>query len=101
MGWELRGGRRYYTRSRKVGGRVLREYIGRGPEAELAAALDAARRAEQTRRRQAARAEQARLAGADSLLLSFVELAELLARASLVTAGYRQHARGHWRRRRP
>jgi hypothetical protein len=100
MGWELRGGRRYYTRSRKVGGRVLREYLGRGPEAELAAALDAARRAEQARRRRAARAEQQRTAVADSLVLSFCSQVELVARAALVAAGHRQHARGQWRRRR-
>jgi hypothetical protein len=42
MGWE----RGYYYRSRKVGGRVVREHVGRGPVAELAAQLDDIRREE-------------------------------------------------------
>src|SRR4051794_33134515 len=98
MGWQVRGRRRYYTRSRKVNGRVKREYVGCGAEAELAAALDAARRSAREAQRKAARAERARLAGADSLVLSFCELAELLMRASLLTSGCHQHARGRWRR---
>jgi hypothetical protein len=100
MAWVRRGLKQYYYRTRRKGQRVLREYFGSGPEAEVAAALDAARRAEQVRRRRAARAEQQRTAVADSLVRSFWELAELLLRASLAAAGYRQHARGHWRKKR-
>ena len=41
MAWESRQrGRQYYTRSRRVGGRVKRTYIGTGPVAERAAAID-------------------------------------------------------------
>jgi len=45
MSWEVRDGLRYYTRSTKRNGRILREWVGRGPHAEQAAAADAARRA--------------------------------------------------------
>ena len=41
MAWEPRGrSHRYYTRSRRVDGKVQPIYFGRGPEAKLAAALD-------------------------------------------------------------
>ncbi len=48
MAWESRTGteRRYYTRSRKIRGRVVREYVGRGSKAEIEAALDQERREE-------------------------------------------------------
>jgi len=42
MGWDKDG--RYYTRSRREGGRVMREYVGRGPLAELEAAYDRSQR---------------------------------------------------------
>jgi len=42
VGWEARkkGTRRYYTRSRREDGRVVREYIGGGVLGRLAAQLD-------------------------------------------------------------
>ena len=45
MSWEVRGGKKYYTRSRRVDGRVLREYVGGGLAGEYAAELDAEARA--------------------------------------------------------
>ena len=47
MGWE-RG--RYYTRSRKVNGRVAREYLGTGEAAQQAARQDASARQEREAR---------------------------------------------------
>lgn len=97
MGWD-KG--RYYTRSRKVNGRVVREYIGRGEVAELAAQSDAINHADREARREARRAEKAKLDALDASVQELDELANLLARAALLAAGYRQHNRGEWRRRR-
>ena len=96
MGWE----RGYYYRVRKEGGRVVREYVGRGPQAELVARLDAHQRQERDKDRAALAAERARLETLDAPLNELSELAELLARAALLAAGFHQHKRGEWRKRR-
>ena len=56
MGWE-KG--RYYTRSRKVKGRVVREYIGAGRIGELTAELDAIERERRDLKRHEARSLRA------------------------------------------
>lgn len=101
MAWETRRGRgRYYTRSRREGGRVVREYVGTGPLAELTAQVDALARGERERRRaaEAGRREQHR--ELEAALQELCEGADALARAALLLAGYRQHNRGEWRRKR-
>jgi hypothetical protein len=95
MCWE-RG--RYYTRTRKVDGGAIREYLGRGPEAHLAAALDAARRQERKARRLALQAEAERRRAVDLPLRAFGRLSDLLAGAALVLAGFHRHDRGPWRK---
>jgi hypothetical protein len=99
MSWESREGREYYTRSRRVGGRIRRQYVGRGELAELAAAADASRRAQSRRQAEEQRAARARWQAAEQLLRQLDAGVELLAHAALLAAGYRQHARGAWRRR--
>ncbi len=100
MGWEVRGRRRYYTRSRKVNGRVVREYVGAGAVGELAAAADALRRADRLAESEARRAEQARWREALAPLLELSRAADLLARTALLAAGFHQHSRSSWRRKR-
>ena len=101
MAWETRErGGRYYTRSRKVGGRVVREYVGAGRVAELAAALDAAERRERAEERQRLREAEATDAPAFAALADLGAVLDGLAAAFLIGAGYRRHNRGEWRRRR-
>ena len=101
MAWETRKrGGRYYTRSRKIGGRVIREYVGAGLRGELAAAADAQARAERETEMAARQAEQERMEAAIAPLEEFYDSVETLTRASLLLAGYHQHHRGEWRRRR-
>ena len=52
MAWERRGKHRFYYHSRRVNGRVIKEYFGRGPMAEAAAALFEARREAQRHAKQ-------------------------------------------------
>lgn len=101
MGWETRArGGRYYTRSRRVGGRVVREYIGTGRVAELAAMLDAAERRARSAERNNLRLAEAGDAPAFGALTELGRVLDGLAAAFLIEAGYRRHHRGEWRRRR-
>ena len=99
--WERRErGGLYYTRSRKVGGRVIREYVGGGILGELAAQMDALER--ERREEQAARwkEEQQDLDALEALVNELSEASDLLIRAALLASGYHQHNRGEWRLRR-
>ena len=101
MGWERRArGGQYYTRSRKVDGRVVREYVGGGLAGELAAQADAQVRGERATEGQAWRAERARIATADDALMDLCGLTEVVVHGALLMAGYHQHHRGEWRRSR-
>ena len=92
MGWERRAQCRdsYYYVSRKVGGRVVKTYIGRGPLAEVAAAQDAAVKAEKRASIAAVRNMATLMAPADSALRALAHICELLAAANLAAAGYRR-----------
>jgi hypothetical protein len=96
MAWE----RGYYYRVRKEGGRVVREYFGKDKLAELMARIDAINRADREAEREARRAEKAELDALDADVKELDDLADLLAQAAMLAAGYRQHKRGEWRRKR-
>ena len=98
MGWEPRErGGLYYTRSRREGGRVVREYVGSGEIAEALAQADETirrvRELEWARRR----AEAERLEALADPVLRLDEAADELLRAELVAAGFHRH-KGVWRR---
>jgi hypothetical protein len=99
--WERRErGGLYYTRSRKVDARVVREYIGGGILGELAARMDEHERRQ--RKEQAAywEEEQQDLDVLEALVDELAEASDLLTRAALLAAGYHLHNRGEWRLRR-
>jgi hypothetical protein len=96
VAWE----RGYYYRVRKVNGRVVREYCGNGPLAQLAAAQDEMERSQRRLRRLAERRHREEMEAFDAQVSEVDQLADLLAQAALIAAGYRQHDRGQWRRKR-
>lgn len=100
MAWEQRGNNSYYYRSRKIGGRVVKEYIGAGLTAEIVAARDEAARERRHAERERERAELRRLAAIEAEYAVFARACDALAAAALLAVGYRQHARGAWRKRR-
>lgn len=96
MGWE----RGYYYRVRKVNGRVVREYVGAGKVADLIAQMDALIREQRRLEALRLRQEKDELKALDADLKAVNEKIELAARAALTAAGFRQHKRGEWRKRR-
>jgi hypothetical protein len=101
MTWETRKNRgRYYTRSRRKNGHVVREYIGAGQIGEAAAAADAYDRGQRKAESERLRAQVVAWREADALLDHLATATALLARAALEKAGYHQHRRGKWRKRR-
>ena len=100
MGWETRGHRgHYYTRSRRIDGRVVREYIGCGRKGELAAIADTERRAQREAERAAIRAERERVQAIDAELAALHQIVDQLTRSALLAAGFERHKR-QWRHRR-
>ena len=100
MAWHRVGLRRYYYRNQNVAGRSVRRYVGTGPVAELAAAADELRKLKRVIADRERKAEQARRHQAEAPLGALCRLTDFLTRATFVTAGYHQHDRGAWRRRR-
>jgi hypothetical protein len=100
VAWEKRErGSSYYTRSRKVDGRVIREYVGGGVMGEIAALEDAYERRRREEEAAYWKEERQRLATLMASVEGLCEAAQILAQAHLVASGYRRTG-GHWRRRR-
>lgn len=101
MSWERRQARgRYYTRTRRVNGRQVREYVGSGPAAEQAAALDAHARHQRTLEAARWRCIREEHTDIDRQLRALWRACSDAVAAELTAAGFHQHTRGEWRRRR-
>jgi hypothetical protein len=99
MAWERRKrGGLYYCRSRRVNGRVVREYVGTGVVGELAASLDAAARRERNRQTIAIREIRKRYETIVEPLIILEDLVRALMTIELISAGY-DRRRGRWRKR--
>lgn len=93
MSWEPRTkNKKYFFTKHRVNGKLVREYYGRGPVAELFARAD--RRAAET-----LSAERTQVAHLESILDRQETLLKLLTHAHLILAGYYNH-KGQWRKRR-
>jgi hypothetical protein len=100
MAWERRRRGYYYYRSKRVRGRVVKQYYGSDPIGQLAADLAEEGRARRAEDAAALRAEQARLEALDRPPAALDRACALLAAAALTAGGYRRWNFGEWRRRR-
>ena len=100
MAWEQRGHRHYYYRSRKIGGRVVKEYVGAGVAGQLAEREDETRRRNWAAERAALLADRAAFNSASAAHVELSRTTDAILTATLVAAGYHRHDRGKWRKRR-
>jgi len=99
MAWEQRGGKPFYYRKKRVGGRVRSQYVGGGDIGRLCAAADLGRRRARKAEREAFRTAQQAEADIDRQLAQAEAAIAALTEAALIAAGYHQH-KGQWRKKR-
>jgi hypothetical protein len=101
MSWEQRNGHgHYYTSSHRERGRVVREYYGTGELGRLAADVDDIARQTRLVEREERDAERDRIAALEDPIVAFGRAVDLAVSCELLVAGYHNHDRGPWRRRR-
>ena len=110
MAWETRkhSQKQYYTRSRRSDGQMQREYLGCGERARRSAEHDkVARQARAVLRQQLAQQRLQRHERQTAIYATIVApldgldiLCRVAMQRELEAAGYHQHDRGAWRKRR-
>src|SRR4051812_22447946 len=99
MGWKTINGRRYYYKSRRVGGRIETTYFGAGGPASIMAELDAIDRLEKAAELWARREERQESDAEEKAVADWFGGVQALADAAMAEAGFHKH-RGQWRRKR-
>ncbi len=87
MAWEWRGDTEYYYHPRRVGGRVVRDYHGSGPVAQVAADLIVEARDRRAAVAGAIKAEQSRLVALDVAMDRLDRACDVMECATLLAGG--------------
>ena len=98
MSWENRDGCRYYYRKRRVGRRVVSEYIGSGLMAEMVSEQDEMDRQQRIRDRQSFENQKVDIKKMDVELDSLIDVTRACVRASFLLSGFHPH-KGQWRKK--
>ena len=99
MALETRAGRQYFYRKKRVGDKVISQYLGTGYSAYLMQRLDEHERQEAESKRQAWQAIKDSEEQLDAQLDGFTEVVNAYVGAHLLISGYHQHRR-QWRKKR-
>jgi len=99
MGWEKRGSGMYYYRKRRIGGRVVSEYVGGGVVGELAALQGECDRFKRVDQRKADRLTREEMRTLDRQVDEVAELIRAVTQGVLLATGHHTH-KGQWRKRR-
>jgi hypothetical protein len=99
MTWEKRErGGLYYTRTHRINGRKVREYVGTGLIGELAALEDVERRLQREQDRRAWEDERVPIYQREAELVALDAACRRLVEGALNAAGYYNH-KGEWRKK--
>jgi hypothetical protein len=100
MSWETRGSNRYFTRTRRQNGRVIREYVGTGQLAEIAAYQDHMLLVAQRERSSQDRTRLDEIKAAKASLKTVRKQVWSQFLMAMSDFGFHLHARSTWRKRR-
>ena len=98
--WKRIKGRRYFYHSRREGCRVVQDYVGRGAAAERVANLISEECRKRTHARKKRQETQRPYADMDRAVERACGAVQGALTGTLEAAGFHQHHRGEWRRRR-
>jgi hypothetical protein len=99
MAWETRGNNAYYYRKKKVNGKVVSEYVGKGLVAQEIASMDSAERQERNIKLDAIKKEKNELELLNSRTTQSISATKRMVESFLILAGFHKH-KGQWRRMR-
>ncbi len=99
MGWEQRNDRFYYYEKHREGGRVVSQYVGTGPVAQMRAARNESEKQKRQRQREALRQKREALDQQAGQVIAVLNRIRALTYAAMIAAGYYMH-KGQWRKRR-
>jgi adenylosuccinate synthase len=97
MAWETRGNNRYYYRKKKVGCKVVSEYVGKGPVAQELASMDLVERQERNRELGVIRKERYELGLLDRQVMQSILVMDRMVEVFLRMLGFHKH-KGQWRK---
>lgn len=99
MAWEERGNNKYYYRKKKIDGRVISEYVGRGVRAQKIALIDLTMRKDRKEERRNIRQQKEKFCLFNNQVIQMSSLVNQMVGGFLIISGFHKH-KGQWRRKR-
>lgn len=97
MAWETRGNNSYYYRKKRVGGKVVSEYVGKGLLAQEIASMDLAERHERNKEVEVIKKESTELKLLAHQAAQVTSFIKQILEGVLIATGFHKH-KGQWRK---
>ena len=99
MAWEPRGNNIYYYRKKRIDGKVISEYVGKGVRAQKIASMYLAVKEKKKKEDDNIRQQKKQFYLLNNQIIQMSLLSDQMVGYFLTTAGFHKH-KGQWRRRR-